>query len=82
MSHKFENITFNELPMAIAHLIAEVETLKAMVQTGVNCTEDADKWFNLEELRAYLPDKPAKQMGVATSDTISQKRQKITIFKV
>jgi excisionase family DNA binding protein len=61
MSHKFENITFNELPMAIAHLIAEVETLKAMVQTGVNCTEDADKWFNLEELRAYLPDKPAKQ---------------------
>lgn len=54
-------ISFNDLPKAVAHLISEVQTLKTMVQTGVNCTEDADKWFNLDELRAYLPDKPAKQ---------------------
>ena len=40
-------ISFNDLPKAVAHLISEVQTLKTMVQTGVNCTEDADKWAQL-----------------------------------
>ncbi|MCQ2318424.1 MAG: helix-turn-helix domain-containing protein [Bacteroidales bacterium] len=55
-------ISFNDMPQALAYLISKVEKLETLlsVQTTSN-VESSDHWFNLEELCAYLPDRPAKQ---------------------
>lgn len=57
-----EELSFNELPKAVAVLIAKVDELKALIENR-NDEENAkeeDQWFNLEQLCSYLPDKPAK----------------------
>ncbi|MGM9789914.1 MAG: helix-turn-helix domain-containing protein [Candidatus Cryptobacteroides sp.] len=55
-------LSFNELPTAVATLIDKVDALTTLVRNRNdedNKKED-DKWFNLEQLCDYLPDKPAK----------------------
>jgi len=55
-------ITFEQLPQAVAMLISEVREIKSLITKPTKVSDDvADHWFNLEELCAYLPDKPAKQ---------------------
>ena len=62
MSFQDENLTFEQLPQAVAALITEVKEMKTLLQTKQQvAVEPADQWFNLEELCAYLPDRPAKQ---------------------
>lgn len=56
-----KGLTFEQLPQAVAYLTREVQELKSMVQTNKNHTDNADRWFNVEGLCNYLPDKPAKQ---------------------
>jgi excisionase family DNA binding protein len=62
MSFQDENLTFEQLPQAVATLITEVKEMKSLLQNSnqVKC-ESADRWFNLQELCDYLPDRPAKQ---------------------
>ena len=57
-----DNITFERLPEAIGYLIDKVESLEVVILQSKNqqTKEPDNKWFSLEELRAYLPDKPAK----------------------
>lgn len=52
-------MTFEQLPEAVSLLIEEVKELKAMLQ---NCghVEQADQFFNIDELINYLPDHPTK----------------------
>ena len=47
-------ISFSDLPKAVAHLISEVQTLKAMVQTGENCTEDPDNFVEHTALEDWI----------------------------
>ena len=57
-----EELSFNDLPKAVAMLIAKVDELKTLIENR-NDEENAkeeDQWFNLEQLCTYLPDKPAK----------------------
>lgn len=62
MSFQDENLTFEQLPQAVAMLINEVKEMKSLLQHSNQVkVEPADQWFNLEELCAYLPDRPAKQ---------------------
>lgn len=61
MLHKFENLTFNELPQAVEHLIIEVETLKALLESSIHNKVEQDHWFDVRELCQYVPDKPARQ---------------------
>ena len=62
MSFQDETLTFEQLPQAVAALINEVKEMKSLLQTKQQvAVEPADQWFNLEELCAYLPDRPAKQ---------------------
>lgn len=62
MSFQDENLTFEQLPQAVATLITEVKEVKSLLQNSRQVTvEPADRWFNLEELCEYLPDRPARQ---------------------
>ncbi|MBV6473425.1 MAG: hypothetical protein JPMHGGIA_01707 [Saprospiraceae bacterium] len=54
-------ITFNELPKAVAELYKEVVIIKQLLSDRDKATlTEQDKWFDLKELCAYLPDKPSK----------------------
>ncbi|MBR5910995.1 MAG: helix-turn-helix domain-containing protein [Bacteroidales bacterium] len=62
MSFQDENLTFEQLPKAVASLITEVKEMKSLLQNSNQMkVEPADRWFNLQELCDYLPDRPAKQ---------------------
>lgn len=57
-----EVITFETMPKAMAYLIEKVEALeKALLEKNEVSTTPTDKWFNIDELKDYLPDHPAKQ---------------------
>ena len=56
-----KEISFNDMPAALAYLIDKVEKIEALLGTQTTPVEPADSWFNLEELCDYLPDHPAKQ---------------------
>jgi len=58
---KKENVSFEKLPEAIGYLIEKVESLEKALQTKTEQpSEKVDKWFNIDELRSYLSDHPAK----------------------
>ena len=57
-----KEISFNDMPQALAYLIGKVEKMETLLSNQTaTAVEPADRWFNLEELCAYLPDRPAKQ---------------------
>jgi len=56
-----ETITFNELPQAVSQLIKEVGELKSLLQNVHDNKVEPDRWFNIDQLCQYIPDKPAKQ---------------------
>lgn len=58
-----ENLTFEQLPSAVAELTREVASLKELITDKFAATGTAgtqDKWMSLDELCDYLPDKPSK----------------------
>jgi len=58
---KREEITFEKLPEAVGYLIDKVESLeKALHAKGEQPSKQTDEWFNIDELRKYLPDHPAR----------------------
>jgi len=54
-------ISFNDMPQAMAYLIGKVEKLETLLNVTKSESPESDKWFNLLELCDYLPDKPARQ---------------------
>ena len=45
----------------MAYLIGKVEALeKALLEKNETPTTPVDRWLNIDELKAYLPDHPAK----------------------
>ena len=54
-----EQISFNELPQAMAYLIDKVEKLESLISKGQSEKQESDNWFNLQELQNYHPDHPA-----------------------
>ena len=56
-----EVLSFDQLPQAVATLLSEVKELKSLLQTAnVGQPKDTDRWFNLQELRDYIPEHPAQ----------------------
>lgn len=56
-----EQITFEKLPEAMEYLINKIERLETLLSATKSELPESDKWFNLQELCSYLPDKPARQ---------------------
>ena len=54
-------ITFEKLPQAVEYLISKVEKLETLLNTQKSEQTETDKWFNLQELCGYHPDRPARQ---------------------
>ena len=54
-------ISFNDMPKALAYLISKVDRLETLLSVSKLEQPHSDKWFNLQELCSYLPDKPARQ---------------------
>ena len=55
------DISFNDMPKALAYLIGKVDKLETLLSTQTTAkVEPADRWFNLQELCEYLPDRPAR----------------------
>ncbi len=54
-------ITFEKLPQALEYLINKVEKLETLLSETTSELPQTDKWFNLQELCEYLPDRPARQ---------------------
>ena len=56
-----EAITFETMPKAMAYPINKVEALeKALLEKNETPATPVDRWLNIDELKAYLPDHPAK----------------------
>lgn len=54
-------ITFETMPKAMEYLIGKMEALeKALLEKNETPTTPVDRWLNIDELKAYLPDHPAK----------------------
>lgn len=58
MSEK--ELTFNDLPSAVAYLIQSVDEIKAMLKHLPPRSSVNEEWLGVEQLIQYLPDKPAK----------------------
>lgn len=54
-------ISHNDVPQALAYLINKVDRLETLLNESKPEQTNPDKWFNLQELQNYLPDKPARQ---------------------
>lgn len=61
VNHFQTEISFNDMPQALAYLIGKVERLESLLSATKSELPESDKWFNLQELCSYLPDKPARQ---------------------
>jgi len=61
VNHFQTEISFNDMPQALAYLIGKVERLETLLSATRSELPESDKWFNLQELCSYLPDKPARQ---------------------
>jgi len=58
---EMDKITYDKLPEAIGYLIDKVESLEMILQAkSQQPVEPSNLWFNIDELRTYLPDKPAR----------------------
>ena len=56
-----EHVTYNNLPESVEYLITKVEALeKALMEKSEAPSAPVDRWLNIDELKAYLPDHPAK----------------------
>ena len=53
-----EKITFDTLPAAVTLILQKLETIENLLQKKTEAPPEA--WFNLDEVCAYLPDKPAR----------------------
>lgn len=60
-TENLQTLTFEQLPQAVSLLIDEVKELKVLLRNTNNDAEPSDRWFNLQELCEYLPDRPARQ---------------------
>lgn len=55
-----ELITFDQLPTAFSRLYTKLEDIERLLQQKNEPQKETDRWFDLNELCEYLPEKPAK----------------------
>jgi predicted DNA-binding transcriptional regulator AlpA len=53
-------LSFNDVPKAVAHLINKVEKIETLLHAQQPQAQVGDRWLNLNDLCRYHPDHPAK----------------------
>jgi predicted DNA-binding transcriptional regulator AlpA len=56
-----EELSFNDVPKAVAHLITKVEKLETLLIEKQPQAQESDRWLNLSDFCSYHPNHPAKQ---------------------
>jgi predicted DNA-binding transcriptional regulator AlpA len=56
-----DKLSFEQLPQAVETLLNKVEKIETLLNETKRELPESDRWFNLQELCTYLPDKPARQ---------------------
>lgn len=59
-NHGSDELSFNDVPKAVAHLINKVEQIETLLTAKQPQTQESDRWLNLDDLCKYHPDHPAK----------------------
>ena len=54
------SITFEELPVAVQILTAQVQKLQKTIEEKIHPQQQIEQYLTLDELCLYLPQKPAK----------------------
>jgi excisionase family DNA binding protein len=55
------DITFDQLPKAVSQLFHKLEDIERLLKERPQTQEpETERWLNLTELCAYLPDRPVK----------------------
>ena len=61
MENLTEGLTLETLPKAFSHLTNEVSEIKRLLLEKSNAQPaETERWFDLNELCTYVPDKPSK----------------------
>lgn len=61
MENSNGGLTLETLPKAFTHLTNEVNEIKRLLlERSIEQPTETDRWFDLNELCAYHPDKPSK----------------------
>ena len=56
-----KEISFDSMPQALAYLIGMVESLEQILhEKNERQSPPVDLWLNIDELKEFLPDKPAR----------------------
>ncbi|HOK35666.1 MAG TPA: helix-turn-helix domain-containing protein [Paludibacteraceae bacterium] len=56
-----DKLSFEQLLQAVEILLDKVEKIETLLNETKRELPESDRWFNLQELCTYLPDKPARQ---------------------
>lgn len=56
-----DKLSFEQLPQAVETLLDKVEKIETLLNETKTERPESDRWFNLQELCEYLPDRPARQ---------------------
>lgn len=60
MAKVFENISFNDVPQALSHLLDKMDKIEQLLtQTQKSSQPEEPQWMDLKQLQAWLPDHPA-----------------------
>jgi excisionase family DNA binding protein len=55
-----DELSINDVPKAVAHLIDKVEKIETLLHAKQPQAQEGDQWLNLNDLCKYHPDHPAK----------------------
>jgi excisionase family DNA binding protein len=55
-----QEISFNDVPQAVAHLISKVEKIETLLTEKQPQAQETDRWLSLDDLCNYHPGHPAK----------------------
>lgn len=53
-------LSFNDVPKAVAHLINKVDKIETLLNAERQAQPETNQWLNLNDLCKYHPDHPAK----------------------
>lgn len=71
------------MPNALAYIIGKIDNIETMLSAEKTIGNEKDRWMNIDDLREYHPDHPAKPtilfLDLATHHPIPQKREKAAI---
>lgn len=59
-NHGSDEISFNDVPKAVAHLINKVDKIETLLSSKQPQPQESNQWLNLDDLCKYHPDHPAK----------------------